>query len=187
MTTQSFSLPSRVLHWLMAPLLLTMLLIGIGMVSTLSSWCPTLIGLHEPLGIVLFVLALLRLAMRWQGGAPTLPSTMHPWQRHLATLSHWALYGSMLAMPLLGWGMLSAAGYPQPSIAGFHLPSIAPHNVTLYAALRFAHGACGLLFFALIVAHIAAGLLHALILKDGVFDSMALRTRSRLNDRSQPK
>jgi cytochrome b561 len=180
MKAHTFSLPSRILHWLMAPLLLAMLLIGIGMVSTLSPWRPVLIGLHEPLGIALLVLALLRLSLRAAGATPTLPSTMHAWQRHLATLSHWALYGAMLAMPLLGWGMLSAAGYPLPGFAGVHLPAIAPHNVTLYAALRFAHGVCGLLFFLLVIAHIAAGLLHALVLKDGVFDSMALRVKTRL-------
>jgi cytochrome b561 len=176
----SFSLPTRIMHWLMAPLLLAMLLIGIGMVSTLSTWRPTLIGLHEPLGIALFALALLRLLLRLAGHTPQMPATMHAWQRHIATLSHWALYGAMLAMPLLGWGMLSAAGYPLPGFGGFHLPPIAPHNVILYAALRYAHGVCGVLFFALIVAHIAAGLLHALMLKDGVFDGMALRAKSRM-------
>jgi cytochrome b561 len=174
----SFSLPTRIVHWLMAPLLLAMLLIGIGMVSTLSAWRPTLVGLHEPLGIALFALALLRLLLRLSGHTPSMPATMHAWQRHAATLSHWVLYGAMLAMPLLGWGMLSAAGYPLPGIGGFHLPPIAPHNVTLYAALRCAHGICGMLFFALIVLHIAAGLLHALMLKDGVFDGMALRAKS---------
>jgi cytochrome b561 len=49
----------------------------------------------------------------------------------------------------------------------------------LYAALRFAHTSCGLLFFVLIVAHIAAGLLHALLLKDGVFESMALHRNAK--------
>jgi cytochrome b561 len=178
-THESFSLPSRILHWLMAPLLLAMLFIGIGMVNTLSSWRPTLVELHEPLGIALFALAIVRLLLRVTRRAPAMPSTMQVWQRYIATLSHWALYGAMLAMPLLGWGMLSAAGYPLPGIGSFHLPPIAPHNVTLYAALRFAHTACGLLFFALIVAHIAAGLLHALILKDGVFASMALRNNAK--------
>lgn len=175
----SFSLASRILHWLMAPLLLAMLLIGIGMVSTLSGWRLWLIGVHKPLGLALFVLAILRLVSRWAFGAPALPDSMPGWQRLAAKLSHWALYGAMLAMPILGWAMLSAAGYPLPGIGGFHLPPIAPQNVDLYAALRFAHGVVGKLFFALIIFHIAAGLLHALMLKDGIFDSIALRRKPR--------
>ncbi|QRX82090.1 cytochrome b [Glaciimonas sp. PAMC28666] len=174
----SFSLPSRLLHWLMAPLLLAMLLIGVGMISTVSHWRLWLIGIHKPLGLALLVLVVLRLLLRLLGHSPKLPSSMPAWQRHVATLSHWLLYGAMFAMPLLGWGMLSAAGYPLPGIGAFHLPSIAPQNVTLYAWLRYAHGVCGQAFFALIVFHIAAGLLHALVLKDGVFKSISLRAKS---------
>ena len=171
----SFTLPSRLLHWLMAPLLVAMLLIGIGMVSSVSAWRPWLLNLHKPLGISLLVLGLLRLALRLVGGAPALPSSMPLWQQVLAKVSHWLLYGAMLAMPLLGWAMLSAAGYPLPGLAGWHLPAIAPQNVSLYAWLRAAHGICGEVFFAAILMHIGAGLLHALVLRDGVFASMALR------------
>lgn len=178
----SFSLPSRIVHWLMAPLLLVMLFIGIGMISTVSDWRLWLIGIHKPLGLALLVLVVLRLLLRLFGHSPAMPSSMPAWQRHVATVSHWLLYGAMLAMPLLGWGTLSAAGYPLPGIGDFHLPPIAPQNVTLYAWLRYAHGVCGEAFFALIVVHIAAGLLHALVLKDGVFNSIAL-LRTKSNDR----
>jgi cytochrome b561 len=173
-----FSLPSRALHWLMAPLLLAMLLIGVGMISTLSSMRPLLVDIHKPLGLALLVLAVLRLLLRLTGKAPALPSTMPTWQRHAAGVSHWLLYGAMLAMPLLGWAMLSAGGYPLPGFSGTHLPPLVSQNVTLYANLRLAHGIVGKVFFALILVHIAAGLLHALVLKDGVFASIAPRSRS---------
>jgi cytochrome b561 len=173
-----FGLPSRVLHWLMAPLLLAMLLIGVGMIGTLSSMRPLLVDIHKPLGLLLLALAVLRLLLRLTGKTPALPSSMPAWQRHAASLSHWLLYGAMLAMPLLGWAMLSAGGYPLPGFSGMHLPPLVAQNVTLYANLRLAHGIVGEVFFALIVMHIAAGLRHALVLKDGVFASIALRFRS---------
>jgi cytochrome b561 len=177
-THTRFSLPARALHWLMAPLLVAMLLIGVGMISTLSSMRPLLVELHKPLGLALLVLAVLRLLLRLSGQAPALPSSMPAWQRHAARVSHWLLYGAMLAMPLLGWSMLSAGGYPLPGFAGTQLPPLLAQNVTLYAHLRLAHGIVGKVFFALILMHIAAGLLHALVLKDGVFASIALRFRS---------
>lgn len=179
MKPSKFSLPSRVFHWMMAPLLLAMLFVGVGMVSTVSHWRPWLLDFHKPLGLALFVLAVLRLCLRLKGGAPALPAQMPAWQRFVAKLSHWLLYGAMFAMPLLGWSMLSAAGYPLPGIGGMHLPPIAPQNVALYAFLRAAHGIVGQLFFATILLHISAGLLHALVLKDGVFDAMALGNKRR--------
>lgn len=171
-----FPLALRLLHWLMAPLLIAMLLIGVGMVASVSGWRPVLVGVHKPLGLALGLLALARLWLRIRGGHPALPSSMPAWQRQVARLSHALLYGAMLAMPLLGWSMLSAAGYPLPALAGVHLPAIAPRSVALYALLREAHGIVGQLFFATVVMHIAAGLLHAWLLKDGVFAAISLRT-----------
>ena len=42
-------------------------------------------------------------------------------------------------MPLIGWAMLSAGGYPIVLWGGLHLPPIVPHTPALYAALRNAH------------------------------------------------
>ncbi len=177
MKPRKFSLPSRLFHWIMAPLLLAMLLVGVGMVATVSEWRPILVGIHKPLGLALLVLAIARLIMRLAYGAPDLPESMPGWQKAIAKLSHWVLYGAMLSMPLLGWSMLSAAGYPLPGVGGWHLPPIAPVNVDLYAFLRAAHGIVGKIFFATILMHIGAGLLHALLLKDGVFDAMSLKEK----------
>ncbi|KPC49586.1 cytochrome b [Amantichitinum ursilacus] len=172
-----FSLPARVLHWLMAPAIFVMLLLGSGLVTTVSIWRPLLLDTHKTLGMLLLLLVLLRLAIRLTRGAPALPSNMPGWQRGLAHLSHWLLYGLMLAMPLIGWAMLSAAGYPLPGIGGWHVPALMAPDVVRYALLRHAHGVLGRVFFWVILVHLCAGLAHALLLRDGVFNSMALRLR----------
>jgi cytochrome b561 len=177
MSTTMFSLPSRLMHWLMAILLLAQLLAGVGMIATVSVWHNRLISLHQPLGAALLILALARLVLRRLGGAPPLPASMPQWQQHAATASHYVLYFLMFAMPLLGWAMQSAAGYPLPGLAGWHLPPLLPHSVTWYAWLRLAHGIGGQLFFLVILMHIGAGLLHALVLEDGVFASITRRVR----------
>jgi cytochrome b561 len=89
-----------------------------------------------------------------------------------AHLSHLAFYLLMIALPLLGWSMLSAGGYPVV-VAGVRLPAIAPHSDALHTLFWNSHKLLALLFFFLIVAHIAAALLHALIRRDGVFEAMA--------------
>ena len=162
-----------VLHWLMAACLLAMLFIGVGMVSTIRPTYLTLVSIHKPLGITILVLVLIRLALRLRYGAPALPADL-PWPMKLAAEgSHYALYALMIAMPLIGWGMLSAAAYPVVLFGGWHLPPILPQSDSLHALLWDAHFYLAFAFFALILLHVAAALFHALVRRDGVFQAMA--------------
>lgn len=167
-----FTAGARLLHWLMAVLIITMLFVGVGMVSTVSRLHSTLIAVHRPLGIALLVLVIVRALVRLANGAPPLPLDLPAWQRTAAHASHLVLYVLMAAMPLIGWSMLSAGGYPVVMVGGVHLPPIAPHNVTLYAWLRAAHTWFALALFATVLMHLGAALFHALIRRDGVLASM---------------
>ena len=175
MTSQnpSFSVPARVLHWLMAALIIAMLFVGAGMVSTVSARYPQLLALHRPLGIAILLLALIRLGVRVTHRPPPLPPGIPPLQATVAKLSHYLLYGLMIAMPLIGWAMQSAGGYPISMWKGVELFPILPHDIVVYGQLRRLHGLLAYAFFLLIVGHLAAALLHAWIRRDGVFESMA--------------
>jgi cytochrome b561 len=177
MTAQptSFSPLARLLHWLMAPLVVAMLFIGIGMVATLSSWHQVLLSIHRPLGIAILVLAVIRLIVRVTRRTPALPSDMPAWQRGLAHGSHWLFYA---LLPLVGWSMLSAGGYPVQLAGSVYLPPIVPHDVHLYTFLRAAHTYLALLLFATFLMHLGAALFHGLIRRDGVFSSMTTGARA---------
>lgn len=168
-----FSLAQRVLHWLMAAMILAMLFIGIGMVSTLSPRYKLLVDLHKPLGICILLLAIVRLVVRWRRGTPPLPVDLPGWQVVAAKASHWLLYALMLALPLIGWGMLSAGGYPVVLWPGLNLPPLVGPNEQVYTVLRSAHTYLALLLFATVLMHLAAALFHALVRRDDVFPSMA--------------
>lgn len=170
---QSFHPFARVLHWLMAAMILAMLFIGAGMVSTLSEKHTWLVNLHKPLGMAVFVLALVRLGFRLTHPAPPLPADLPAWQKLAAHASHWLLYALMIAMPLIGWGMLSAGGYPVVLGGGVRLPSILPADPALFAWLRESHRYLAWLFFLTFLAHMGAALMHGLIRQDGVLRSMA--------------
>jgi len=173
----------RTLHWLMAAMVVAMLFIGVGMVSTLHPKFLTLLSVHRPLGIAILVLAVFRLGVRLWRGAPPLPSDLPLWQAAAAKASHYLLYGLLIAMPLIGWSMLSAGGYPILLYGPIYLPKIAPHNDALYALLRSAHTWLAYLLFATVILHLGAALFHALIRRDGVFASMAPR-RLKTSNRS---
>ncbi|MCR0983787.1 cytochrome b [Roseomonas populi] len=162
----------RAVHWLMAAMVLAMLFIGVGMVSTTGPLYPALLALHRPLGISILLLVLIRLPLRLATGAPALPADLPRMQKLAAKASHVLLYASMVTLPLVGWGMLSAGGYPVQLTKALILPPILPHDLRLYAVLRAMHTVVALLFFALILAHLAAALAHGLIRRDGVLRSM---------------
>ena len=162
----------RTLHWLMAVCILAMLFIGVGMASTVAPKYLTLVAIHKPLGITILILALIRLVVRLRYGAPPLPADLPEPMKLAAQLSHYALYALMIAMPLIGWAMLSAADYPVALWPSLWLPRILPQSASLHAALWNAHFYLAFLFFALILMHVAAALYHALIRRDGVFDSI---------------
>ena len=119
------------------------------------------------------ILALIRLAVRLRYGAPPLPRDLPEPMKLAAYLSHYALYALMIAMPLIGWAMLSAAEYPVVLWPGVWLPQILPPEPPACTRLLWnAHFYLAFLFFALILMHVAAALFHALIRRDGVLDSM---------------
>lgn len=167
-----FNPTTRVLHWTMALMILAMLFVGIGMVASIDLR-PTLVSLHRPLGIAILLLVIVRLWNRLRDRPPPLPVDLPPIQVFAAKASHWVLYALMFAMPLVGWSMLSAGGYPVTMFKGFDLPPIAPHDATIYALLRSAHTWLALLLFATVLVHLAAALFHAWVRRDGVFQSMA--------------
>ena len=125
-----FNLLARVLHWSMAVMIVAMLFIGVTMVASLHLR-PMLIDLHRPLGITIGVLVLLRLYNRLRHRPPPLPADLPVWQVMAAKASHWMLYALMLAMPLIGWAMLSAA-----SLTSVHTASSSHRPAPAYAVSR---------------------------------------------------
>ena len=171
----------RFLHWLMAACIIAMLFIGVGMVSTVAPTYLPLILIHKTLGVTLLILVLIRLALRLHYGAPPLPADLPPPIKLGARLSHLALYGFMILMPLLGLGMLWAAAYPVVLYGGIRIPALLPQSDRVHTLLWHAHVYLGFAFFALVLLHLAAALFHALIRRDGVFGTIALlRSRNRM-------
>lgn len=173
MTGTRFSPLQRILHWLMAVCIVAMLFIGIAMVATITPLHLTLVAIHKPLGIAILALVVVRLIVRLRYGAPPLPADLPAPIRLGATLSHVALYALMIAMPLLGWAMLSAAAYPVVLFPGVHLPPIVPQSDALHTLFWNAHVLLAFAFFGLILLHLAAALYHGLVRRDGVFRAMA--------------
>jgi len=173
LTTERQQFPGlmRLLHWLMAAMVLTMLCIGVAMVASLGDY-HRLVSLHRPLGISVLILVVIRYVNRQLSIMPPFPPTMSVQERIVAHASEVLLYTLLFVEPLVGWGMLSAARYPIVMFGSVHLFPILPHSVTLYSVLRKTHTLLAYLLFVAFIAHFGAVLFHTLIVRDGMLGRM---------------
>jgi cytochrome b561 len=119
-------------------------------------------------------LAAARVVNRMLTTLPPFPPTMSKNERWVASASERLLYTLMFALPLIGWGMLSAGHYPIVMFGSVHLPPILPANPALYVVLRKAHTILAYLLFLTFLAHLSAVLFHTLIVRDRLLDRMAV-------------
>ena len=109
MTQARYSTVAIVLHWLIAGLLVWIVLLGWEASDVQGSAKVAPLQLHKPLGILVLLLTLARLAWRLSHRPPTISPHLKPWERKLATVAHWGFYVILLALPLTGWAMVSAS------------------------------------------------------------------------------
>lgn len=166
-----YAAPARLLHWVMAVLILLTIPAGFVMVQPdLDRGLQNALFIyHKNVGVLLFLLVLLRLGWRWRVPPPPLPDHVPPWQARIAGLTHLALYALLLAMPVLGYVRVKAGGFPIESLDSLGVPSLVPRSESLAEAAKSAHFAGGLAIAAIAALHVGAALYHGVIRRDGVF------------------
>jgi cytochrome b561 len=179
---QRYTLIQRLLHWIIAVLVLVLLAAGLtigtlgyeGLVEAYGQdMTNTIYTYHKTLGVLVLALVVLRLALRLTLGKPSYASPLAPWQHTLSSIVHWLFYGLLIAMPVLGWLATAAGGYPV-QFFDWNLPGLIGKDKALSEALFEWHGLLGLVLLGLIVLHVAAALTHWLKWNDGVMERMTL-------------
>ena len=164
---------AQLLHWL-----IVLFIVAQFTLATLFEQLPagakklTLLSRHKSIGITILTLALVRLAWRWSNPTPTLPDTLKPYERTLARLTHALLYVLLFAVPLSGWLMSSARGFPVSWFGFLQLPDLVPKNKALYEALLTTHGILAWTLGIVATVHLVAALKHHFVLKDDVLRRM---------------
>jgi len=113
-----------------------------------------------------------RLLWRWRHPPPPLPGTVVRWEAALAPIAHWALLLLLLAMPISGWLMSSAAGVSVIWFGVLPLPDLVPRDTALFEALRTTHHLLARVLIAVLILHVAAVVHHDVVRRDGVFRRM---------------
>ncbi len=178
--TKRYSGTAMLLHWLAA--LIILILLGLGFVMT---GMPDgnielkfkLYQLHKSFGILLLLLAIIRLGWRFRSPPPA--PLVSGWMHHMATTTHWALYGVMILMPLAGWMIVSASPLQIPTeIFGlFELPHLplaggGAGRKELEHLFEEIHESMAFLLIGLLLLHIGAALYHHWVLRDATLRRM---------------
>ena len=172
-TTTRWGGVSQFLHWLIVALIITqVILANIAMDLPIGVRKLAMFARHKSFGLTILALAAIRLLWRWTNPTPPLPNTLKPYERTLAQVTHAALYLLLFAMPLTGWMMTSARGFPVSWFNLFQLPDFVPKNQELYEAMKETHHALAYTLGAVVFLHVAAALKHHFVLRDDVLRRM---------------
>jgi cytochrome b561 len=172
-TTDTYGALAKFLHWTIVVLIIAQYFIaeaadelpdGIEKLSLLSR--------HKSLGMVVLILALVRIGWKLANRGTPAPVPMPDWQRKAAAAGHGLLYLLILAQPVTGWAMSSAANFPVTLFGWFQFPNLVAPNHDLHEALQELHE--GLFWTMAVVAfgHAAAAVYHHFWMKDDTLRRM---------------
>lgn len=171
--TATFGRPLIALHWV--TLLLIVLVYACIELRVLypkgSDIRENLKQLHFMFGLAVFVLVWVRLAARLASPTPPIVPAPPRWQMAIAHLSEFAIYLFMIAMPLLGWLILSAGNKPVPFF-GLQLPALVGEDREFAKQLEGVHELVGKVGYFLIGIHAAAALVHHYLQRDNTLTRM---------------
>lgn len=164
---QKYGLVARFFHWTVALLILCLLSVGFWMESLeYSPFKGTLYGLHKSFGMIVLVLAALRIVWRGTAPQPGHLATHAAWEISLARVIHFLLYTGMILMPLSGWVMSAAGQHAVPFFWLFNVPPIVPAHENLAAIAAGVHALTAYTLIAAIGLHYMGALKHHVMDRD---------------------
>jgi len=179
------------LHWLIAIFIAAQIFVGLWMVDAIRQPASRILALqayqwHKSLGLTLLILSLARLLWRLFNRPPPLPESMSRPEMLGAHAVHWLFYVLMIAIPLLGWAMVSAAPFAVPiKVFGtFQWPSFPwvralDNKAMLGTVVQLSHRYAAYFLVLLAGLHVAAALRHHVFSRDDVLARMIPWVRTR--------
>ena len=172
-TKNQYGTVSKVLHWGMAILIISMLACGLIMTDLAASplkWKIYMV--HKSVGLVVLFLIIPRLVWRFINIVPELLTSLPATHRSLAKLSPYILYAMMIVMVLSGYIMSNMGGHAISFFDAYTLPHLFSKNQSLSAIAAKTHGIAAYCFIVILTTHVFAALYHHFILKNEVLRRM---------------
>lgn len=173
-STTRYRPSQRILHWLMAIVIISALVIGL-YCSYLTPGVPlrrALLDVHKSLGMTALVLIAIRLPLRLSLGEPAYRRPLDVFNHYAARGAHILLYALMLLMPLAGYTTSAAGGHDLPWFGLFQWPNLLPLDKGLERTAAEIHEYGAYCLYAVVSPHILAALWHHFFRKDEVLQRM---------------
>ncbi len=166
-STDKYSKTMRVLHWLTAMIIMTLLAVGFYMagIDPDASDKYDLYPYHKAFGMIALLLVLVRLPVRAKSAVPAPLSGLKKWEQHLSHLVHIGLYAAMLSMTVSGYFMNST----YPYVTGvdmfglFSVPDITPKSEYWNEICHEIHSFTAWAFLVLLSLHLGGVAKHRLM------------------------
>ncbi|MFD2261377.1 cytochrome b [Lacibacterium aquatile] len=172
-TIERYSPSLKILHWMMAAMMLTALCTGFLMIRIDGgSLQNSLFDLHRSLGVTILLLAPIRVAVHFLTPRPGPVPGLAPIQQLAANGVHLALYAAFFAQPIVGLIGTQAFGAPILVWSLVEVPVFFQKDEALSKLLLGLHGLGAWVLLVLIGAHIGAALHHHFIRRDGLIRRM---------------
>ena len=156
-----YNLTARILHWLMAVMIIAVFSLGIAIDKLKDNNYPnitTIYQIHKIGGVLILLLLTVRIFNRLISKAPKLNDKFTKLETFLIKIGHFILYLLMIIAPLSGYLMSGFAGYPI-MIGNYQLPAPIP-NFTLAKIFSEVHEIATFSLIILAVIHLLFAMKH---------------------------
>lgn len=169
-----YGVPARLIHWIMALLVLGMIPVGFLMVreGLDRSFQNFLFISHKNVGVLLLILIIVRLIYRWRNPPELSPVALPKAQEFAAHATHIGLYVLLFIMPFAGYVRVRAGGFPIEALDAMGIPALVPRSEALAEFAKAVHFYGAYAIAVLVVIHVVAAAYHGLVRRDGIFSRM---------------
>lgn len=172
-TPAAYGLVTKLLHWSIASILLIQIALGISIDYVSRDIFGIIIFWHKSFGLLLLLLAVLLVIWRLINVKPKWSEHMPVYEKVTARVVHITLYISLIAMPLTGWIMSTAAGYIPSFFGWFEIAApFITKNAAVASTFSSLHETMAWIICLLVAVHTGAALKHHFIDKDDIFKRM---------------
>jgi cytochrome b561 len=170
-TTESYGWLAKLLHWVIAVLLVGLVYAGLTFNGMERGPDRTdLAGLHKSMALLTLLLMTVRLAWKFMNARPAEATATPAWQNTAATLTHWALYAAVYFQ--LTVGILVSGQRPISFFGLFEIPPLLEQNEEQHELFEGLHAWGWKILAGLVSLHVLAALYHHFKLKDDVLRRM---------------
>ncbi len=164
----SFSVATRILHWLIALHMLALIPLGWWMVDLTyySQWYNLAPWFHKMFGVLVFVLGLALLIVKHVKASPPPLENHTAFEKTASKFAHWVLLTAVITIPISGYVFTTATGDGIDLFGLATLPALFPvsefwRDVTIDYHIYASYG-----LLAVIAAHVGGALKHHFVDRD---------------------